>query len=205
MAITITTSGGRLRLSSPYHPKFAPAARQAGGRWDPDTRQWTFDARNADQVRKICVETYGLDPLAEQPAAMKTVTIHCDGMTFGATISGFGRIIAERMGRDDHVRLHPSVSVVAGRFPGSGGSRAHPSIGHVDDVTLKILDVPEAILSDSPTGFDLVSIEDAEDAKDAAEQVRQQLIHAAVEAMRPLSLAERLIVMQRLQEVGVPS
>jgi DNA repair protein RadC len=61
MPVSIVEQGGRIVVSTPYHPNFPARARLLGGDWDALKHVWIFDAREDDRVRSLCREIYGTD------------------------------------------------------------------------------------------------------------------------------------------------
>src|SRR5271165_2687490 len=76
MAVSIVEQGGRIAVSSPYHPNFPARARFLGGEWDAQRHVWLFDVGEDDRVRSLCREVYGTDgadqaapiPCSDRPA-----------------------------------------------------------------------------------------------------------------------------------------
>jgi len=57
----VEEEGGRIAVSSPYHPGFPARARSLGGIWDAARRVWVFDASDHARVKSLCLEIYGTD------------------------------------------------------------------------------------------------------------------------------------------------
>ena len=152
MAINVTLTeqkmkdgSTKLQLVSPYSPTLPAKCRALGGRWNADTKKWYFDLRDADRVRSMCVEAFGIDPLAEPDEQPELVTVRwvVGGTTYDDSVWMFGREILRRPSRDERVRLGKDVVLIAGGFEGWGGSRANPRIGTPQDGTIvEIRDVP---------------------------------------------------------------
>src|SRR5271166_1704485 len=76
MAVSIVEQGGRIAVSSPYHPNFPARGRFLGGEWDAQRHVWLFDVGEDDRVRSLCREVYGTDgadqaapiPCSDRPA-----------------------------------------------------------------------------------------------------------------------------------------
>lgn len=139
--ILITTEGQLATLSGPYHPDLAQRARELGGRWDPNARRWSFDARDEARVREMAQQIYGAD---DSPP--ETVTVRWRprmGRRVGEIYLA-GRRIAHRPGRDVPVRLGDGVVIVEGRFAPYGGSARYPELGANGEapVLLEIRDLP---------------------------------------------------------------
>lgn len=138
----------RLWVFSPYHPDFPARARELGGRWAASDKQWSFDPRDEERVKKVLREVYGEDG---SPADLVTVKVDLDSLrdtcASNSQLFLFGREIAVRFGRDSHVKLGRGVVVTNGRFPSSGGSAKHPCLAGIADVLpdIEIRDVPRTL------------------------------------------------------------
>ncbi len=52
-AIVLPSPGGKVSVSSEYDPKLKDALKQAGGKWNPERKEWVFDPKDyAEKVRK---------------------------------------------------------------------------------------------------------------------------------------------------------
>jgi hypothetical protein len=159
--IKIKIDNGCAALTAPYNPDFPARAKQIGGRWNSSSKDWTFDARDADRVRALCREVYGED---DSPADLVTVRIRYaipnpnanpeQSWTRLLTQSElnekdtwwlFGRQIARQIDRDGDPRLGDGVVVVQGTVTG-GGSRKNPRLHASEDLILEIRDVPRAAI-----------------------------------------------------------
>lgn len=166
--VQISLDGDQLRLASPYNPDLAPQAKKIGGRWDPDTKSWRFDARDEARVRDLAREVYGTDG-TEDPSDV--VTVRVDASEYGgyATVTVAGRIVAERRHRDQPVRLAPGVVIVEGSFRNRGGSMRYPELGE-NQVVLEVRDLPRAAAERD--GLEIVSADDDRKAVLLAERDR---------------------------------
>ncbi|MFE7666450.1 hypothetical protein [Streptomyces celluloflavus] len=150
-----TLDNGRVALISPYNADVPPAAKKIGGRWNPVLKAWEFDGRDEQRVRDLAREVYGTDGSPEAEA--DTVTIRWD-------IGGFddnelfyaGRRILRRPSRDEDVQLSPGVVLVAGGFPGRGGSVRYPRIAAEYGTVLEIRDLPRAAVDADAPGVTIV-------------------------------------------------
>jgi hypothetical protein len=174
--VRVERSGDRVTVIAPYHPQFPASARQAGGRWDAAGKRWSFDARDEERVREICRSIYGTDGSVE--AATVTiryrVTDSADNPLWYA-----GRLIVERRGRDEAVRLGDGVVIIEGRFASSGGSMKYPRL-EPSDVVLEIRDVPAGLVTES----DDVTILASADARRATLEARLAEIEAEAARIR---------------------
>lgn len=144
-----------IKLESPYHPDLPPRLRQLGGHgWSDAAKAWYLPADVESEVRAICLNIYGIDPLAEINADVVNVKMDVSGHSFGEHLWEFGRQLLRRPARDIAVRPGEGVSILSGGFARSGGSRNNPRIGNADDNTvLLIRGVPRHMVeryTDSP-------------------------------------------------------
>jgi hypothetical protein len=144
-AVQIDTVDGRTTLRTPFNRNLTAQARLIGGRWDATAKVWRFDARDEERVRDLALDLFGTDG-TEDPTDLVTVRVAVrpdPGREGEARCTVAGRIIAERPGRDEAVRLAPVVVLVAGSFAPYAGSIKYPELGAVDAV-LEIRDLPRA-------------------------------------------------------------
>lgn len=147
--ITITTANGKIAVKSPYHPSFVSAVKRLNGSWNGAAGTWTVDARDEQAVRDICRQVYGTDG-SDNPVLVD-IRITLSG-TSDDSLFDYGRLIAQRRGRDERVKLGDGVVIVDGRFPASAGSRNNPKLMNFDDVVvLEVRDVPECLVDDDCT------------------------------------------------------
>lgn len=138
MSITVRTQAKTVTVTAPYHPDFVTGARNLGGKWNkPD---WTFDARDEQRVRELCVTVYGTDGSATETVDVQVSVDHRSDNPFFA----YGREIAVRKGRDVRVTLGAGVVVIEGTFESSCGSSKYPKLTN-GTVTLEVRDVPIAL------------------------------------------------------------
>ncbi len=148
--ITVTTSGDRTFVECPYDPDWTLDAKQAGGRWEPVSRRWAFDARDEARVRQILLDTFGSDG---QPSPTVTARITVGPMTTNmAELRLAGRVILWQPSRDARTRLGENVVLIEGRLLG-GGSRNNPQINATIGTILELRDWPEAAVALIPYRF----------------------------------------------------
>lgn len=129
-----------IKLESPYHPDLPPRLRNLGGHgWSDAAKAWYLPADVESEIRAICLDIYGIDPLAEQSADLVTVKMDVSGHSFGENLWEFGRQLLRRPSRDGAVRSGEGVSIISGGFARSGGSRNNPRIGGADDNTILVI------------------------------------------------------------------
>jgi hypothetical protein len=144
--ISVLREGERLRVRSPYHAAFPPEARNLGGKWDRGRGEWVFDPRLEEQVRALLTRIYRWD--GTYPVLIADVRVILDRLPEDwrgyRSLWLLGRELASRPGRDAPVEMGPGVSLEAGGFPPSGGSRKYPALKWRPGTVLKVLDVPVA-------------------------------------------------------------
>lgn len=186
--ITITQTDGRIITSTPYTPDWAPAAKRIGGKWQPDTKTWSFDARDEAAVKALLGEHYGwIDGDTETVDLRLTIEDH-HSITNPLRIAG--RMIARRPARDAEVRLADGVVIIDGSFGSSGGSVRNPDLfghevrGATPTVTLEVRGFPASAVSMIPERFapEIVSRELDRDAL-AAERERLLSRIAEIDAL----------------------
>lgn len=159
MALTISERDGRVVLTSPYHPAIPPAARALAGKWNATRKVWSFDARDLDRVRELCVTVYGIDPLAPAPADLLTVRVDLDRLDLADSLFALGRQLARRAGRDYAVRLGEGVVILAGGFPAHGGSVKYPRLAPLPGTVLEVRDVPRMAVENAPPAIRAALVE----------------------------------------------
>lgn len=142
----------RLKLTSPFHPMVSERAHALGGTFNKAAAAWYFDPRDAEAVRALAVDLYGIDPLATTPPETVTLRVtvgpQTDAGVFGVGGESLwlaGREVLRRPGRDAAVRLGEGVVIVSGSFAARGGSMAYPALLDRQDkpVTIEIRDLPK--------------------------------------------------------------
>lgn len=144
-AVMIETVGTLVTARTPYNPMFISAARDNGGRWDPDAGVWAFDSRTADRVRTTARTIYGTDT-----TDYESVTARFDaGAWWRHDPTGddhncyfAGRKILWRRGRDCRVELGDGVVLVEGKLAARGGSVRNPSLNIDHGTIVEVYDVP---------------------------------------------------------------
>lgn len=188
--ITITeTSRGRLAVTTPYSARFMDAAKRLGGRWAPKSHAWTFDPRDRARVEDILTQCFGWVSQPSGELATVRVTID-DGAGNAPEVRFAGRPICWRRGRDESVRLADNVVLVAGRFPGSGGSMRRPLVISAPsdaEVTLEVRDIPvEALTNADSSRWD---------------SLQWERVDTGGAAQRDALIAERKRLVARLAEI----
>lgn len=162
--VKITNSNNKLHVKSDYSLDFVEGARKLGGRWNAAQKTWDFDLRDEARVRALLIEVYGTDG---EPVKTCTVQIKADKYRNCESVEFFGRSLAWRPSRDAAVRLHPSVSVIAGGYPDSGGSAKYPSVDFSEGTILEVKDVPLSLALNAVESYDNFTIVDERDALEA--------------------------------------
>lgn len=138
----------KVKVVSPYSNEFVQIARQMNGVFNRETKAWYFPAEDLDVVRGRVKEIYGVDPLEDEQE--ETVSVQFDigescGNYYYRSFFAMGRDIAYRPGRDSSVRLGEGVTLVAGKFPSSGGSVKNPNINPEPGTVLRVRNVPRSL------------------------------------------------------------
>lgn len=198
---TVTNDEGRpvLVLVSPYHPALPPRARNLGGTFGQHQgeKAWLFDPRDADRVRDLCREVYGIDPM-DAPPELVTVRVHLRGVIDDASVWGLGRRLLSRSYRDSPVRLGEGVVLIEGRFAFSGGWRRKPCIGAVDGAVLEVRDVPGPLAA---APWERPYVERLEIVTDAPPgHATEDPVERAWRQLLALSAEQRRAILARLQE-----
>ena len=151
MSVEIDCSGTRIKVQSPYNPEFVQGAKLLGGKWERP--YWTFDRRDEDRVRDLCVRIYGEGAATATgfTAPVARCTLRVILLAAGSSAwSGYarttslvvaGRPVARVFGRDSGCKLSEGVIVDSGSI-GSGGSRKNPGIIWDAGTVLIVRDVP---------------------------------------------------------------
>jgi len=139
MSVKITKKDEAIIVKSNFHPEFASPAKMLGGRWNPKTRTWTFDTRDEDSVRDLCLDLFGTDGNEDVDTPLCDVRVRLSPSE--RSVWFCGREIAKRSFRDSSVRLGDKVVLKEGSFPASGGSRNYPTLSG-NGVVLEVRDVP---------------------------------------------------------------
>lgn len=168
MSIQITRTEKSVSVKAPYHPTFVSRVKKLNGKWDG--KAWAVDLRDEQALRDLCRVIYGTDG-DDKPAL---VDIRVAITSSESVVFDYGRMLCERRGRDERVKLGDGVVIVEGSFAGSGGSRANPSLINDDrTVILEVRDVPEGLVDDDctvvrrhPTAIEQAQAQDAQATPD---------------------------------------
>lgn len=158
--VKITNSNNKLHITSEYSSDFVEGARKLGGRWNATQKTWDFDPRDEERVRALLIDVYGTDG---SPVKTCTVQIKADNYRNYDSVEFFGRSLVWLPSRDAAVRLHPSVTVIAGGYPDSGGSAKYPSVDFFEGTILEVKDVPLSLALDMVETRDNFTIVDDQD------------------------------------------
>lgn len=142
MSITITTSPTQVRVQAPFNRAFVTAAKFVGGRWTAP--HWTFDVRDEDRVRDLCLEHYGED--GRSPSERVTIRVAFPGGIgeYADSIRLAGREVARAFGRDSGAKLGEGVILLSGKFDSGGSVKNWKTIVPVETIVL-VRDVPRAL------------------------------------------------------------
>lgn len=141
--VNITRSGNEISVSSPFNPAFVRRAKYLGGKWNAETKVWTFDARDEEDVRALCLDIYGIDGSPVKLVDVR-VTYNYSECSDRDAIYFCGREIARAWGRDSGAKLGNGVKLVKGKVH-SGGSVKNWATIIEKGTVLVIRDVPEPI------------------------------------------------------------
>lgn len=183
MTVQIKSDGQNISVYSPYNPDFPRAAKQLGGKWDPAARAWTFDARDEQRVRDLCVEIYGTDGNTPTGDLITIrVTVKPDSRWYADKGGLFfaGRCVAYARGRDSGARLGDGVVVLEGGFKSGGSMKNWTTKCSDDGAVFEIRDVPRAKAIEakeaSASYIDSVEIIEQNVSKSALEEEKQRLL-----------------------------
>ena len=139
--IKIIEVNGKISIDSPYNPDFVKRIKVAGGKWNPDTKQWTMDARSIETAREILREIYGEDDRGGDKVTVRVTIGKEDYNTACGPAVILGRVIARAQGRDTGAKVGDGVSFVKGA-PTSGGSMKYWKTVLPAGSIFEIYDVP---------------------------------------------------------------
>lgn len=144
--IRIEEKDGKLELKSPYAPGLAAEARKLGGRFSFEAKVWRFDKRDLERVRRLCMQTYGMDDRGPDKVVTVRISFTKQRDAWDREHSLFlgGRELVRIFGRDSGASLGEGVVLISGQL-WSGGSRKTPAINWKEGTVLELRDVPEAM------------------------------------------------------------
>ena len=140
--VQLVESNGKFYLKAPYNEDLPYEAKKLGGRWDPDRKAWRFDPRDRDRVSALAKSIYGTD--GTDSPELVTVRLSLSAYADDRTATIAGRIVVNRPGRDDELRLGDGVTIVSGSYHGGSGSVRYPVIGK-NDIVIEVRDVPRPL------------------------------------------------------------
>lgn len=145
-SVRIRTADARVFTSTPYSAEFISEAKDLGGRWQPATCEWAFNARFRSEVEELLAECYGWTAEGVEVAdVLVTIGEYADGYT---SIEGAGRTIVQRRAKTRRVQTGRDCAIVSGGFPSAGGSHKYPELGNRGPVTVKVVGYPVAKIED---------------------------------------------------------
>lgn len=110
----------RVVVDSPYNTLFLEEAKRLGGRFRPNSKEWTFDVRDEERVKEMLLRVYGTDGIKEDFCTLR-IEWKADESVGKGPIIAHGRKIASAWGRDSGAKLGDGVILLSGSFH-SGGS-----------------------------------------------------------------------------------
>lgn len=177
--IKITTNNNLLHVASDYSSDFVAGARKLGGRWNAAQKTWDFDPRDEQRVRALLIEVYGTDG---SPVRTCTVQIKADKYRGRESVEFFGRSLVHRPNRDAQVRLHPTVTIIAGGCPDSGGSAKNPSVSFYEGTILEVKDVPLSLaLAKVEESSNFTIVDSGDELKKSLEAEKEALLKRLAE------------------------
>lgn len=174
----IVKEDGKIKVQSSYNAEFVKAAKMLHGRWSKPF--WVFPEENEPEVKELLMRIYG-----ENGDEQERVEIIVDISEMnGKSIDLDGMVLATRYSRDTAVRLADNVILIAGGFPESGGSAAHPRVNPDEGTKVRVKDVPMGLyerVKDMPC-VELKDAAELHEAKLLAEKERLLARLAEIEA-----------------------
>jgi hypothetical protein len=192
--VKISLTSGKIRCETLYHPEFPAAARDMGGKWAAPA--WTFDARDEQRVRDLCLDLFGTDG-----TPCELVTLRCNASSALWDAAGTdcelylaGRLVAKVFSKNDsRAKLGDGVVITEGGFCGGGSTRA-PYATSKTGTTFELRDVPRAIADrvreESPELVEII----ASPLSPAPDTIKVDPAHQAL-------IDERAALLARLAEV----
>jgi hypothetical protein len=185
MSVAITTDAAGLIVTTPYDAEFVESAKELNGvpLKSADGWRWTFDLRDEDRVRALCVRIFGTDGSdADEP----TLTVRVPVPSWGTSreFRAAGLTLARRPYRDGRVQLGAGVVLVDGGFAHSGGSANNPRLEAKPGTVVEVRDLPRGA------------------AELILTQVKGSALVDGVDQHRAVLLAERDALLARLAEIN---
>lgn len=144
--MVIKYENNKIYVQSDYCSSFIKGARKLNGKWEDP--YWVFDNDDKEYLKKLCIEVYGEFDI---PVEKVNITLDMDKLIEltkdkiydddNSSFELFGRNIVKRFSRDSDVKLHDSVLIIQGGFPGRGGSGKYPRLNINPNTILKIKNV----------------------------------------------------------------
>lgn len=140
MKIIIKEVNNQLIVTAPYHPDFAPNARQFNGKWTGNV--WIFDPRDTDRICELLIDIYGTDGTYDDELVTIRVTTTDDIAEYRSGLFLAGRCVARAKGRDSGATLGEGVVFLSGLPDSSGSMKNWTTTIYVNSV-FDIRDVPK--------------------------------------------------------------
>ncbi|WP_304333718.1 hypothetical protein [Conchiformibius steedae] len=119
--VRIERTDSQIIITAPYNAEFISHAHNYAGKFNAETKAWSFDIRDEAYVLEACYLAYGEDGVRYNKCDVQ-ITLPNGYSVEQGTIVFFGRQIARAFGRDSGAKLFDGVVVKKGGFT-SGGSR----------------------------------------------------------------------------------
>lgn len=143
-----TMGGLKLRLSAPFHPDLVNMAEGLNGKWGQNTRAWYFANDKLFDVREMCQQLWGVDPVSTQLPDLVHVDFELNMADFTQSkLWLFGRQVLVRPTSVSLVTAGVGVTIYQGGFAPKGATSVEyiPKIGYPKPETkLLIRDIPRS-------------------------------------------------------------
>lgn len=154
----IYEENGKLYVESDYSREFVKGAKLLNGTWSG--KAWVFNPENEEHVRKLLLDVYGCD--GKTAVETVTVRVYLDKIErvirAEQSLEMFGKVLVRRAHRDRCVNLHPDAIVVAGSFPGYGGSVKNPRLENTEGTVIEVKNVAVAMVNKDEEFKDAIEI-----------------------------------------------
>lgn len=149
--VKVEVVNGFVVTYTPYNKQFTTRARQLRGKWDGLQRVWVFPIEVEEDVNNLCLEIFGTTDSENTttfnlkfllPELVKTDILNTSELYL------FGRILLKRFQYDKPVVVGDDVALISGEFERYGKNSKDTSIGKIDNIQLKVFNIPERFITD---------------------------------------------------------
>ena len=185
--VYVSTEDNKLHVFAPFLQKFVVEAKKFGGIWSRTSKEWIFDTRDEEYIKKACFDLFGSDGSSSKLVDIK-ITFLKGVLNYQDAVYICNRQIAYATGRDSGAKIGEGVKLLTGEID-SGGSTKNWFTTIEKDTVLIMRDVYEAAVEK-----ELVKIDEAE-----VKRIKIELIseHVDVDALKD----EKEKLLKRLQEI----